>query len=90
MKRAFVFALAVALLVAGAVAHRLAAQNAQTPPRMVGRVSDAAAVQALLKPHNVPGVSIAVIKDFAIVATYAYGVADAVGVGPFAVGFTID
>jgi CubicO group peptidase (beta-lactamase class C family) len=39
-------------------------------------VSDAATVQRLLKQHNVPGVSIAVIKDFKIVSTLAYGLAD--------------
>jgi CubicO group peptidase (beta-lactamase class C family) len=44
--------------------------------RPTGRVSDPAVVQALMKQHNVPGVSIAVIKDFAIAATYTYGVAD--------------
>ena len=49
------------------------------PPQQApaGRVSDAAAMEALLKQYNVPGVSIAVIKDFRIAATYAYGVADA-------------
>jgi CubicO group peptidase (beta-lactamase class C family) len=41
-----------------------------------GSVSDAAVVQALMKEFKVPGVSIAVIKDFKIVATYVYGVAD--------------
>lgn len=41
-----------------------------------GSVSDAAVVQALMKQFNVPGVSIAIIKDFAIAATYVYGVAD--------------
>ncbi len=40
-------------------------------------VSDATLVQRLLKQHNVPGVSIAVIKDFKVVSTFAYGVADA-------------
>ena len=39
-------------------------------------VSDPAVVQPLMKQFNVPGVSIAVIKDFKVVATYAYGVAD--------------
>ena len=39
-------------------------------------VSDASVVQPLLKQFNVPGVSIAVIKDFKVVATYTYGVAD--------------
>jgi CubicO group peptidase (beta-lactamase class C family) len=41
-----------------------------------GSVSDPAVVQALMKQFNVPGVSIAVIRDFRIVGTYAYGVAD--------------
>jgi len=41
-----------------------------------GSVSDSALVQKLLEQHNVPGVSIAVIKDFQVVATYAYGVRD--------------
>lgn len=40
------------------------------------RVSDSAAVEALLKQFNVPGVSIAIIKDFKVAAAYAYGVAD--------------
>jgi CubicO group peptidase (beta-lactamase class C family) len=43
---------------------------------VTGRVSDASVVQSLLKQFNVPGVSIAVIKDFKVVAAYAYGVAD--------------
>ena len=42
-----------------------------------GSVSDRSLVQQWMKQFNVPGVSIAVIKDFNIVATYAYGVADA-------------
>ena len=41
-----------------------------------GSVSDASVVQPLMKQFNVPGVSIAVIKDFKVVATYTYGVAD--------------
>jgi len=64
----------VIVLVAAIVVLRLATPTAQTPP---GRVSDAANVQTLLKQYNVPGVSIAIIKDFKIVAAYAYGVADA-------------
>src|SRR5436190_3072447 len=64
------------VLVGIAVVLRLAAPTAQTPPPG-GHVSDAALVQTLLKQYNVPGVSIAVIRDFKIVATYAYGVADA-------------
>jgi CubicO group peptidase (beta-lactamase class C family) len=43
---------------------------------VTGSVSDAAVVQQLMKQFNVPGVSIAVIKDFKIAATYVYGVAD--------------
>jgi CubicO group peptidase (beta-lactamase class C family) len=43
---------------------------------ITGSVSDAAVVQALMKRFNVPGVSIAIIKDFKVVAAYAYGVAD--------------
>jgi CubicO group peptidase (beta-lactamase class C family) len=46
-------------------------------PPVTGSVSDASVVQQLMKQFNVPGVSIAVINDFKIVATYAYGVADA-------------
>ena len=41
-----------------------------------GSVSDRAVVQQLMKQFNVPGVSIAVIKDFKVVATHVYGVAD--------------
>jgi CubicO group peptidase (beta-lactamase class C family) len=44
---------------------------------VTGRISDAAVVQSLMKQFNVPGVSIAIIKDFKIAATYEYGVADA-------------
>jgi CubicO group peptidase (beta-lactamase class C family) len=44
---------------------------------LTGSVSDAALVQQLLKQFNVPGVSIAVIKDFKVVLAVAYGVADA-------------
>jgi hypothetical protein len=38
-------------------------------PDVNGKVSDASAVQQLMKQFNVPGVSIAVINDFKIVAT---------------------
>ena len=41
-----------------------------------GSVSDPSVVQPLLKQFNVPGVSIAIIRDFKVVATYVYGVAD--------------
>jgi CubicO group peptidase (beta-lactamase class C family) len=45
-------------------------------PAVNGSVSDPSVVQQLMKQFNVPGVSIAVINDFKIVATYAYGVAN--------------
>jgi CubicO group peptidase (beta-lactamase class C family) len=76
MKR-FIAAAASAVVIIAALALRIPAQSPQTPSAPGGRVSDAAVVQALLKQHKVPGVSIAVIKDFKIAATYAYGVADA-------------
>ena len=41
-----------------------------------GSVSDPALVQQLLKQFNVPGVSIAVIKDFTVAWVSGYGVAD--------------
>ena len=44
---------------------------------ITGSVSDAALMQQLLKQSNVPGVSIAVIKDFKVALAVAYGVADA-------------
>src|SRR5215471_13697274 len=40
-------------------------------------VSDAVLMQQLLKQYNVPGLSIAVIKDFKVAFAVAYGVADA-------------
>ena len=48
-----------------------------TKVEISGSVSDAALVQQLLKQYKVPGVSIAVIKDFKIALAVAYGVADA-------------
>src|SRR5580765_7348600 len=39
-------------------------------------VSDGAAMQRLLDQYKVPGVSIAIIKDFKIAATFVYGIAD--------------
>jgi CubicO group peptidase (beta-lactamase class C family) len=45
-------------------------------PTVNGRVSDPSVVQPMMKQFNVPGVGIAVIYDFKIVATYTYGVAD--------------
>ena len=47
-----------------------------TRAAVTGSVSDASVVQALMKQFNVPGVSIAIIKDFKVAATYVYGVAD--------------
>src|SRR5262252_3749870 len=44
---------------------------------ITGSVSDAALMQQLLKQYNVPGVSIAVIKDFKVAFAVAYWVADA-------------
>jgi CubicO group peptidase (beta-lactamase class C family) len=41
-----------------------------------GSVSDAALMQQLLKEFKVPGVSIAIIKDFKVALAVAYGVAD--------------
>ena len=66
MKRIFVVAAASALLSA----------QTPTPTPSVGRVSEPVVVQALLKQFGVPGVSIAIIKDFKVAATYAYGVVD--------------
>ena len=43
---------------------------------VAGSVSDPSVVQALMKQFNVPGVSIAIIKDFKVTATFTYGVAD--------------
>ena len=43
---------------------------------IAGSVSDPSVVQALMKQFNVPGVSIAVIKDFKIEWARGYGVAD--------------
>jgi CubicO group peptidase (beta-lactamase class C family) len=45
-------------------------------PTVTGRVSEPSVVQQLMKQFNVPGVSIAIINEFKIVATYAYGLAD--------------
>jgi CubicO group peptidase (beta-lactamase class C family) len=48
-----------------------------TKVEISGSVSDAALVQQLLKEYKVPGVSIAVIKDFKVALAVSYGVADA-------------
>jgi len=47
-----------------------------TRSQLTGSVSDAARMQEALKQFNVPGVSIAVIRDFTVVLAVAYGVAD--------------
>jgi CubicO group peptidase (beta-lactamase class C family) len=71
MKKLFFVAIGLVAVAAAAVAFR------QVPGQTSGRVSDQAAVETLMKQFNVPGVSIAIIRDFKIIATYAYGVADA-------------
>jgi CubicO group peptidase (beta-lactamase class C family) len=43
---------------------------------VAGSISDPALVQQLMQELNVPGVSIAVIKDFKVARTLAYGVTD--------------
>lgn len=52
----------------------IGAQSAVAPG---ASVSDAALIRQLLKQHNVPGVSVAIIKDFKLVSTIAHGIADA-------------
>jgi CubicO group peptidase (beta-lactamase class C family) len=62
-----------------AVILALATQRApvrQPDPASAERISDPAVVQQLLKRFNVPGVSVAIIKDFKIAWTGMYGVAD--------------
>jgi CubicO group peptidase (beta-lactamase class C family) len=56
----------------------LLAATAASPTTQTGSptIADPAFVQDLLKRHNVPGVSIAVIKDFKVLSTFVYGVAD--------------
>jgi CubicO group peptidase (beta-lactamase class C family) len=71
MKKLFVAAISLITAAAAVVAFR------QVPAQPSGRVSDPAVVEALMKQFNVPGVSIAIIRDFKIAATYTYGVADA-------------
>jgi CubicO group peptidase (beta-lactamase class C family) len=71
MKKLFFVAIGLMTVAAAVVAFR------QAPAQTAGRVSDPAAVEALMKQFSVPGVSIAIIRDFKIAATYAYGVADA-------------
>jgi CubicO group peptidase (beta-lactamase class C family) len=71
MKKLFVAAISLITAAAAVVAFR------QVPAQPSGRVSDPAVVEALMKQFNVPGVSIAIIRDFKIAATHTYGVADA-------------
>jgi CubicO group peptidase (beta-lactamase class C family) len=62
-----------------AVILALATQQApvrQPDSASAERISDPAVVQQLLKRFNVPGVSVAIIKDFKIAWTGMYGVAD--------------
>ena len=71
MKKLFFVAIGLVAIAAAGVAFR------QVPAQTAGTVSDPAIVEALMKQFNVPGVSIAIIRDFKIAATYSYGVADA-------------
>jgi CubicO group peptidase (beta-lactamase class C family) len=74
MRRLAVLLVLSVALVAGAVFARQAqAPAAPPPPQGPLAVAD---VEALLKKYNVPGVSIAVIKDFAIDWAKGYGIAD--------------
>jgi CubicO group peptidase (beta-lactamase class C family) len=64
----------------------LVARRVTRPETLTGSVSDAALIQQLLKQTNVPGVSIAVIKDFKVVRALAYGVADSESRTPVTAG----
>jgi CubicO group peptidase (beta-lactamase class C family) len=55
----------------------LIARRVTRPQTLTGSVSDVALMQQLLKQSNVPGVSIAVFKDFKVARAVAYGIADA-------------
>jgi len=48
-----------------------------TSVKLTGSISDAALMQRLMKQSNVPGLSIAIIKDFKVALAIAYGLADA-------------
>ena len=56
---------------------QIVARRVTRPETLTGSVSDAALMQRLLTQANVPGVSIAVIKDFKVALAVAYGVIDA-------------
>jgi CubicO group peptidase (beta-lactamase class C family) len=73
MKRLFLIGCLILVAFASTPGQPVTGRDA---PPVDGTVSDPAVVQPLMKQFNVPGVSIAVIHDFKIVATYAYGVAD--------------
>jgi CubicO group peptidase (beta-lactamase class C family) len=55
--------------------HFVARRDTRT--QLSGSISDPAVVQRALKQFNVPGVSIAIIRDFKVAHAVAYGVADA-------------
>ena len=64
-----------AVLMAWALRAQQAPAPPEGPPWPAGPVA-AAEIEALLKQFSVPGVSIAVIKDFAVDWAKGYGVAD--------------
>jgi hypothetical protein len=47
-----------------------------TRAQLTGSIADPAVVQKQLKQFNVPGVSIAIIRDFKVALAVAYGIAD--------------
>lgn len=65
-----------AIAVSGLVHAQAARQNAPPAPPLPPGPLDRQVVAALLKQFNVPGVSIAVIKDFRIEWAQGYGIAD--------------
>jgi CubicO group peptidase (beta-lactamase class C family) len=74
MKR-FLFICALFLVATSAIRTQTSAvQDSSTS--VAGTIADREDVQRMLKQHNVPGISIAVIKDYKVVAAVAYGVAD--------------
>jgi len=58
------------------------ARRVTRPDTLLGKVSDVALMERLLKQANVPGVSIAIIKDFKVARAVAYGVTDSETRGP--------
>jgi CubicO group peptidase (beta-lactamase class C family) len=69
-------AVVILALVVGFIEHPVRSVAVRHLQTGVGRISDPGVVQQLLKRFNVPGVSIAIIKDFKIAWTGAYGIAD--------------